>query len=327
MLISVIIPCYRSENTLEEVVCGLIQVIELSGYDYEIILVSDASPDNVFSVIERLAAMNNRITGLELARNFGQHAALMAGYRVCTGDIVVTMDDDGQTPAESFFSLVDAILAGADVAFAHFPQKKISRFRRFGTSINNLAMTLLLDKPRELQLGTFFACKRFIIQEIVRYPHAFPHLGGLILRSTNKVVNIPIEKKQRISGKSGYTLKKMINLWVNGFTAFSVKPLRFSSCIGALSAFIGFIFAARTIMFKLLNPSIQAGYSSLMSILLIIGGLILLSLGLIGEYVGRIYIAINNAPQYVIRKTTPRGEMYSSDRSMDSVKEQELSDR
>ena len=144
--------------------------------------------------------------------------------------------------------------------------------------------------------------KRFVVDEIIKYDHSYTYIAGLVLRATRNIGYVPIEQRERYEGKSGYSLKGLISLWLNGFTAFSVKPLEIGSFLGGFFAFVGFVVAIVTIIRKIIIPDIQAGWSSIISTILIIGGFIMLMLGLIGEYIGRIYICINNAPQFVIKE-------------------------
>ena len=309
MKISFVIPCYRSEKTLEGVVDEIKSVVSgRSGYDYEIIMVSDHSPDDVYSVIERLCQNDPKhMKGLELARNFGQHAALLAGYGHVTGDVVFSLDDDGQAPVDAIYTLVDKLQDSGDVAIGAYPEKKHNVFRNFGSRINSWMAEWLLDKPKDLKLTSFFAMKRFVVDEILRYKGPFPYLGGLIFRVTRNVVNVEVQHRVRKEGASGYTFAKLLGLWLNGFTAFSVKPLRVASFVGMFCAIVGFLSGIWTIVNKLvIHPDAPMGYSSLMSAILFVGGILMLILGLIGEYVGRIYICLNNSPQYVISKETEK---------------------
>ena len=303
-LLSFVIPCYRSEKTIAAVTAELIGEIEkrADAYDYEIFLVNDHSPDNVLEVIRRLCAENPKIHGISFARNFGQHAALMAGYARCKGSIIISLDDDGQAPVESIYALVDKIHEGYDVVFGRYPDVKQSGFRKFGSRINRLMSETLLEQPKEISGNSFYAMRDFIARDMVRYRNPYPYLGGLIFRATRNAANVDVNQRERLVGKSGYSLRKLFALWMNGYTAFSVKPLRLASMLGVGSAAIGFIMAIVTVLHKLINPSVQIGYSSLMAVILFIGGLIMLMLGLIGEYIGRIYICLNSSPQYVIRE-------------------------
>jgi len=308
--LSFVIPCYRSENTIATVVDEIKNTVNKRKnlYDYEIILVSDHSPDNVFSVIEELAKKDKNITGIELAKNFGQHSAILAGFHYVTGDIIVCMDDDGQTPPNQMFKLIDTLDNECDVAFARYESKKHSYFRNFGSLINDLMARYMIDKPKELKIMSYFACKRYVVDEVIRYNNPYPYMSGLLLRTTKNIKNVTIEHRDRLEGESGYKFGKLIALWVNGFTSFSVKPLRAATFIGVLSAFAGFCYGVYIIINKLINPLTPLGYSSMMAVFLFIGGMMMIMMGVIGEYVGRIYISLNEAPQYVIRREVSSSE-------------------
>lgn len=300
--LSFVIPCYGSEKTISGVVAGIVATVQKKN-PYEIICVNDCSPDGVYSVLEELAKGDKNIKIVNLARNFGQHNALMAGFRYVTGDIVVCLDDDGQTDPKDCYKLIDALNDSVDVAFAKYPSKKESPFRLFGSWTAKKMGQWLCSIPKNIDLNSYFACKRFVINEIVRYDNAYPYLAGLVFRASKKVVNVDVPHHPRECGKSGYSLRKLVSLWMNGFTAFSVKPLRIATGLGGLTAAAGFLYAIFTAARKILNPTAPMGYSSMMCVLLFIGGMIMLMLGLIGEYIGRIYICLNKAPQYVIRNT------------------------
>ena len=302
-LVSFVIPCYRSAQTIGKVVEEISVTLERSKqYRYEIILVNDASPDNTFEVIRSLCEKRKEICGVNLARNFGQHAALMAGFRYAHGDIIVCLDDDGQTPAEEVPKLLARLEEGYDVVYARYEIKKHSAFRNFGSHVNEWMTRVMLGKPKELYLSSYFAVKRFIVDEMLRYTNPYPYVIGLVLRATKNITNVDVKHRERQVGTSGYTIGKLLALWFNGFTAFSIKPLRVATAIGAFSAIAGFLYGIYTIVKKLVNPNVVIGFSSLMSAMVFIGGMVMLMLGIIGEYIGRIYISMNNSPQYVIRE-------------------------
>ena len=309
--VSFVIPCYRSAQTLPGVVEELQTAMEaMQEYDYEVILVNDCSPDDTFEVIRRLSGENRRIRGINLARNFGQHSALMAGFRYGEGDIVVCLDDDGQTPAREVGKLLAGIRQGADVVYAKYNQKHQSGFRNWGSRINERMTRVMLGKPKDLYLSSYFAARRFVIEEVKRYENAYPYVIGLVLRTTGNIVNVEVTHRERAAGESGYTLGKLLALWFNGFTAFSVKPLRIATISGALCAMAGFLYGIYTIVKKIFinPPGLVTGFSALMSVLVFMGGMLMLMLGLVGEYIGRMYISMNNSPQYVIREMVGAGE-------------------
>lgn len=317
-LISFVIPCYRSQGTIETVVNEIKETIKEKNesldssaspqndskrtFSYEIVLVNDSSPDDVWSVIKRLAAEDHNIKGIFLAKNFGQHCALMAGYAQATGDYVVSLDDDGQTPASEMFKLVDELEKGYDVVYGYYEHAKQHLFRRFGSWTNKKMAEAIIGQPKTLKTTSFFIMKKFIVEEIVKYPHPFAYISGLVFRATKNLGNVEVGHRLRLEGESGYTIAGLIRLWINGFTAFSVKPLRAATFIGFLCAIVGLIAGGFVVYEKLMNPAVPLGYTSLLASMLFIGGMIMLLLGLIGEYVGRIYISINHSPQYVIRE-------------------------
>lgn len=305
--ISFCIPCYKSEQTLPGVINEIKDTMNgmADRYSYEIILVNDCSPDGTFDVIEKLSKENDNVFGIDLAKNFGQHSALMAGFHYVTGDILVCLDDDGQTPANEVGKLLDEIEAGQDVVYAKYDHKKHSLFRNFGSYVNEKMAQFLLGKPKELYVSSYFAARRFIVDEMLKYDKSYPYVIGLVLRTTKRIGNVSVNHRERETGKSGYTIGKLLGLWMNGFTAFSVKPLRIATWTGTTCALVGFIYGIYTIIKKIvLGDAVAAGFSALMSSLMFIGGMILFMLGLLGEYIGRMYIGMNSAPQYVIRQTT-----------------------
>ncbi len=310
-MISFVIPCYRSSQTLP----GVIQEIKdtmktLKGYEYEIVLVNDSSPDDTFCVITGLCRENDNITGINLAKNFGQHAALMAGFHYVKGDVVVCLDDDGQTPACEVGRLLAGIEEGADVVYAKYNHKHHSGFRNFGSHVNEVMTRIMLGKPKDLYVSSYFAAKRFVVDEMIRYEYAYPYVIGLVLRTTKNIVNVEIDHRDRQAGESGYTLKKLLGLWFNGFTAFSVKPLRVATVTGTICALCGFAYGIYTIIKKIFiqPPDLVIGFSALMSVIVFMGGMLMLMLGLVGEYMGRMYVSMNNSPQYVIREIVGNGK-------------------
>ncbi len=302
--LSFVIPCYRSENTVMIVVDEIENTVsQRPEYDYEIILVNDSSPDNVWNVISERAKTDDKVIGINLSKNFGQHSALMAGYNNVSGDIVVSLDDDGQTPACDVFKLIDELDKGYDIVYAQYPETRQSWFRRLGSNFTKKITDYLFDIKDDNRKGSsYFVAKRYLIDEMVKYKNAYPYLAGLVLRSTRNISVVNVEHRSRIEGQSGYSITKLLALWLNGFTAFSIKPLKLGAYCGFFLASLGFVFALITIIRKLfITPMMEAGWSSIISIMLVIGGMILIMLGLMGEYIGRIYICINKSPQYVIK--------------------------
>lgn len=302
--LSFVIPCYRSENTVLSVVDEIDQVMKTrSSFTYEIVLVNDCSPDNVWEVIKDIALKRSDIKAISFVKNFGQHSALLAGYGVTDGDYVISLDDDGQSPVDELFKLIDKLEEGYDVVYARYYELKESLWRRFGSWLSNKMTEILIKKPKDIKGSSYYIMRSYIAKEMIRYTNPYAFVGGLVFRTTKSIANVMVNHRDRMEGTSGYSFGKLLKLWFNGFTAFSVTPLRFSSLLGVICAVIGFIFGIVTIFRKFFIPNISVGWSSTVAIMLFIGGLIMLMLGMIGEYIGRIYISINNSPQYVVRET------------------------
>ena len=301
--ISFVIPCYHSAQTVGNVVRDIVDtVLVRSEFQYEIILVNDNPPDDTWRVICEMCRNNPNIHGICFTKNFGQHAALMAGYRKVTGDIVVSLDDDGQNPPQEMFKLIDALNEKTDLVYAKYIQKKRSLFRNFGSKVNDWMVQWLLNKPKELYLASYYAAKRFIIDEMVKCENPFPYIDGLALRSTSEYINVDIVHKERVAGNSGYSVAKLLGLWMNGLTSFSVKPLRIATFSGFCISLFGLVLAIIIIIQELiLKDAVSAGWPSIMTVVLILDGAIMIMLGLVGEYVGRIYVTMNKSPQYVIK--------------------------
>ena len=309
MKVSFVIPCYRSERTIGAVAAEIAETMDsLPQYDWELVLVNDCSPDGTFGVIRALAQEDAHITAVDLAKNFGQHAALMCGMRRARGDYIVCLDDDGQTPADEVGKLIEKLEEGYDVVYASYADKQESGFRQFGSNVNRRMTEIMLGKPRELELNSYFAARRFLVDEMLRYEHCYPYVMGLVLRSTKRICNVPVSHRAREEGRSGYTLSKLLGLWMNGFTSFSVKPLRIATYSGAFIAFIGFLYALIVLIRRFTVNLAPMGWTTTTILILIIGGLNLLLLGLVGEYVGRVFMCVNATPQYVEREYIPAGE-------------------
>lgn len=303
--ISFVIPCYASEGSVALVIEEIRTVVtQRPEWDYEIVAVNDCSPDGVMEVLRREAAEDPKVKVLDLARNGGRHCALMAGFHVTSGDYIVCIDDDLQCPTERVWDLLAPLESGAyDVSIAKYRKKKQSAFKNFGSRFHDHVSNWLLGKSKELKFSNFSAMRTFVRDEVTRYRNPYPYISGLMLRSTSRVVNVEMEERERTIGTGHYTLKKSFALWMNSFTAFSVKPLRISTACGCVCALLGLADVLYIVVHKLIDPAVPAGYSSLMAAILFIGGMILFMLGLIGEYVGRIYISLNNSPQFVVRET------------------------
>ena len=305
-LLSFVIPCYRSERTVAKVTEEIMATVAARpDVDYEIIAVNDCSPDGVLGVLKTLAKQNPKIRVISFAKNMGKDAAILAGYKAARGEYVINLDDDGQCPACELWRLLEPLEKDAcDCATAKYAVKKESRLKRLGSRLNAEMAHRMLDLPKNTRMENFTAVKAFVAKEVIAYKNPYPYLDGLILRVTNRIADVPMEERERGDGNaSGFTLRKSIHLFLNGMTAFSVKPLRVASVCGMVFAALGGVWGVATIIRKLVDPTVTEGYSSILAVMLLSSGLIMLLLGLIGEYLGRIYICLNGSPQYVIRET------------------------
>lgn len=300
--LSFVIPCYYSEKTIPLVVEDIRRAFPEEDYCYEIILVNDGSKDNTFPVIEALAREHACITAINLAKNFGQDAALMAGYTYATGDYIISLDDDCQNPPEEAHKLIAKIEEGYDAVFGKYHVKQHSAFKNWGSRLNDKMATALLKKPKDLTLCSYFVMTSFVKEEMLRYDSAFPYIWGLILRTTDHITNVYIDHKRREIGTTTFTFGKLVMLWLNGFTSFSVKPLRLASLFGSFFALLGFLLAVVMVIKQFIHPEPITGWTSLMCTLLIVGGINMMMLGLAGEYIGRIFISQNKSPQFVVRQ-------------------------
>jgi undecaprenyl-phosphate 4-deoxy-4-formamido-L-arabinose transferase len=301
--LSIVIPVYNSSKTIERVVGEIDQAMDkiVQIKDFEVVLVNDNSKDNSLEICKKLSNEKSYVKVISLSRNFGQHNAIMAGLSVVQGDYIICMDDDLQTPAYEIKTLIDALEKdNFDIVYGRYEHKKHSKFRNIGTEINYLMATSLINQPKEIQVTSLFVMKKFIVEEIIKYENPYPYLSGLIFRVTKNIGNAVVEHRERKVGKSNYNLTKLVKLWLNGFTNFSVKPLRISAILGFFFSLISFIFMLYLVVKKLIDPEIQIGYTSTMVTIVFFGALQLITVGLLGEYIGRIFMCINKAPQYVI---------------------------
>lgn len=299
--LSFVIPCYNSGKTIQAVIDEIKATVRPED-SYEIICVDDNSTDDVLEVIRSLCIQDKNIKALCLSRNFGQHNALMAGFNEACGEVIIALDDDGQSPIGEVYRLTEKLKNGADVVIAGTKDKKHSKVKLIGSKLNELMSAYLIGTPVNMNFVPLYVFRSFIKDEIIKYCGSYTYILGLLYRSTTNIEFVEVTHRKRETGRSGYSFIKLLSLWMNGFTAFSIKPLRIATLMGVSVAAVGFSYGAYIVIKKLISPAVPIGYSSLMAALLFIGGMLMLMLGLIGEYVGRMYINQNNAPQYVVRE-------------------------
>lgn len=303
MKVSVVIPCYYSEATIAKVVRMTREELHKGGYETEFILVNDGSTDGTFQQIEMLCQESDDVLGIDCAKNLGQHSAVMAGLQHTTGQLIMLMDDDMQSHPSQCMILLDAITSDptCDVVFAKWRVHHEAWWRLAGSAFTTWTMRVMTNRPKEIRSSPFYVMRDYIRDEVVRYKGPYPYVQGIIFRSTSNLKNVEVEHFERESGSSGYTLKTLIKLWAS-VLGFSMLPLRAASVTGGVLGIVGIIAAIAVVIRRLMNPLIQMGWPSLMAVLLICSGLVLLFLGIVGEYVGRLFITANMAPQYVVRR-------------------------
>ncbi len=299
---SVIIPCYRSEFFITNTINEIVEEFGRFQDTYEVILVNDCSPDKTIDVLKGIAREYNQIKVVDLAKNFGQHSAIMAGLHICRGEYLICMDDDGQTAASEVVKLIEKIKVGYDVVYAKYSNKQHSKFKNFGSKVNSFMAEKAIGKPKDIYLSSFFIMKRFVADEIKKYDNIYSYLPGLVLRSTKSIANADVVHKKREIGESNYSIRKLVTLWVNGLTSFSISPLRIAIYVGFFEAVVGLVYALIVIVQKIVDTNVSVGWTSLIATILIVGGTTQIMIGFVGEYIGRIYMSINKSPQFVIRE-------------------------
>lgn len=304
MLHSVVIPCYKSSQTIRKVVEETMeQFRNMNRGDVEFVLVDDCSPDEGATVRElrSLVKEYKNVRVVELAKNGGQHNASMAGLNYAKGDLIISMDDDGQTSPTQLPKLLDEIEKGYDIVYGYYPHKQHSGLRNLGSRFNQWSVRVLLDKPKDMKTSSFWVIRRFVRDYAIQYRSAYTHLQGVFLRVTRNISCIPVQHFKREVGQSGYTYRKLVKLWAN-IIGFSIVPLRAATLLGNLFAVAGLIGIIAVIIRKIVRPVTAIGWPSMMVSIFFFSGLILMFMGLIGEYIGRIFLGMCNNPQYVVRQ-------------------------
>jgi glycosyltransferase involved in cell wall biosynthesis len=306
-LISIIIPVYNGEQTIEDLTGKLIAELT-SRFNLEIVLVNDCSPDTSEQACIRVQQKYPDIVSfLSLSINVGEHNAVMAGLNHATGDYAVIMDDDFQNPVSEVVCLTTYMKENSyDVVYTYYDEKKHSFLRNLGSRFNDYVANIMLRKPKNLYLSSFKILNRFLIDEVIKYTLPYPYIDGLILRTTTSIGKIKVTHDKRAVGRSNYSLKKLVSLWMNMFTNFSIIPLRISIGLGFLFSLTGFLIGINAVIEKILNPSVPLGYTSLIVVVSIYAGIQLIAIGMLGEYLGRLFMAHNGKPQYSIRKSVIR---------------------
>jgi glycosyltransferase involved in cell wall biosynthesis len=300
--ISIVIPVYNSENILHELNNQV--SASMLNMDYELILVNDKSKDKSWDMICELARINGRIRGFSLKKNSGQDNAIMAGLSQARGKFIVVMDDDLQHSPSDISKLYEKCKDGYDICYGLFREKKQSLWKNAGSRVNDLLAEVFLHKPKGLYLSPFKLMSESVVKKINEYRGPFPYVDGIILSLTSNITQIELTHNKRAEGKSNYNLLKSISVFLKHVTGYSLYPLRIASLIGLFAASLSFLLGGFYVLDYLSTDRRVEGWISLVLLIVFFNGLILMCLGLIGEYIGRIYLTVTAKPQYVIDQAT-----------------------
>jgi len=312
MQLSIVVPVYNSAECLPELARRMQQDLHGQFETYELILVNDDSPDTSWAVIAGLADEYPFITGVHLRRNVGQDNALMAGLHYATGAIVVIMDDDLQHDPSDIPFLYEELQKGYDVVYANFEEKRQALWKNLGSWFNDRVAILVLGKPKHIYMSPYKAIRREVVEEIIRYDGPYSYVDGIIFTITSSIGQIPATHHSRFAGVSNYNLLKSIRVWLKLATSFSVFPLRIATFTGGIIALLSFIMAAYFVLDALLWEQMPAGWPSLIVTVFFLGGIQLMGIGAVGEYIGRLFITQNKRPQFTVK------QVYRSSHSSDA---------
>jgi len=299
--LSLVIPVYNGSKTIAGLIDGLVR-LDVSG-EFEIVLVNDGSEDNSAEICREIVAQSKaNIIFLDLTRNFGEHNAVLTGLRHTSGRYVVTMDDDFQNAPAEVAKLYQYTKANDfDVVYTRFPKKQHSTFRNLGSKFANFTADLVLNKPKGLYLSSFRCLSRIVVDHISKYSGPYPYIDGLIFQTTNRVGSIEVEHLPRTENKSNYTLTRLVKLWINIILNFSTLPLRLSLWLGIAMAFLSALGIVYVFIDFFTYGNVAPGWASLMIVVLAFSGLQFIFVGILGEYLGRLFISFGNRPQSIIR--------------------------
>ncbi len=300
--LSLVIPVFNGSRTIGPLVERIVALFK--DRPIEIILANDGSDDASEDVCAALAErMPGVVTFVQLSRNFGEHNAVLSGLCVSRGAYVAVLDDDGQNPPEEIVRMLDELKrTGNDVIYGHYITKQHSALRNLGSSFNNRIATSMLGKPRDLYLSSFKVMNRFLVNEVIKYSGPFPYIDGLIYRTTRKIGQIPVEHRANPHGPSRYTFRRLVRLGLNVLLNFSIKPLRLAVYAGLATSLLSVLALLLILIDKIwITPNVTVGVPTVLGAIAFLSGIQLLVLGLVGEYLGRLYLDQTGAPQYIVR--------------------------
>jgi glycosyltransferase involved in cell wall biosynthesis len=305
--VSVVIPAYNSESILEELAQQMSKVIasESNSFEYEVVIINDRSSDNTWGKLQEVVGKYDWLRIVNLRKNSGQHNALFAGLRMTRSDIVILMDDDLQHKPKDIPILIEELLrSGADVCYAKFQEKKHAQWKVIGSKFNDWTAEKLIGKPKGIALSSFKAINRDVVDELVKYVGPYPYVDAILMSITDRVVNINISHNKRLYGKGNYNITSSLLLWSKMAMNYSIVSLRAATLLGILFSFLALTSAMILAVIKIYGiVDIEiTGWTSTIIVILLVGGVQLLALGIIGEYLGRTYVHLNGKPQYLIKE-------------------------
>jgi len=305
---SVVIPVFNSEAILEKTIARTTTFFEAQGWRYEIILVNDGSSDGSWAILEKAAAENANIVAIDMLKNYGQHTAIYAGFHAVSGDYIITIDDDLQNPPEEIVHVVNKILEGYDVVYGQFRQKKHSFLRRLGSKLIQTINEQIFDQPRDLIVTNFRIMSRDVIERICAYRTPFPYITGMSLMFSRKRANVMVEHKPREVGKSNYNIRRILALVLRLMFSYSTFPLRLVSYVGYIATLValsvGIYFLIRAIFIGTTVP----GWASTVLLISFFGGINIVIVSMLGEYVLRLVQQSSDQNVYHIREKVQHDE-------------------
>jgi len=300
--LSLVIPVYNGSQTIGPLVEQIINVF--ASTSLEVVLVNDGSEDDSEAVCAKLTeTFPDTVVFVHLSRNFGEHNAVLAGFKQARGRYIAVLDDDGQNPPEEVIRMLEELKRkNYDVVYGHYIEKKHSAFRNFGSWFNDRIATIMLHKPKDLYLSSFKVMNRFVVNEITKYRGPYPYTDGLIYRVTRNIGQIPVEHRSSANPRSRYTFRRLLRLWLNMFLNFSIKPLRLSIYVGLLTSCLSIVALIAIFIDRIwITPNVTLGIPTVLGTIVLLAGIQLMILGLVGEYLGRLYLDQTGTPQYVVR--------------------------
>ena len=310
MRYSVIVPVYNEEEVIHTTVSRLKQVMNQLNDSYELIFVNDGSRDQTLSILKEYFQGDSSMKIIDFARNFGHQIAITAGMDAARGDAVIVIDADLQDPPELIFSMIEKWKEGYEVVYAKRTKRKGETFfKKYTASLFYRTLRALTDIDIPMDTGDFRLIDRKVCDQMALLHEKNRFVRGLVSWVGFRQTAVEYERDERLVGESKYPLKKMLKLSLDGITSFSYKPLKLASYAGVLLSLAGFLYMLFVIYLKLFTNSTILGWSSVIVIQLLFSGIVLLIMGMMGEYIGRIYDETKARPLYIVRKTYQREEM------------------